>query len=242
MLVFSKTPNVTVKKKAGDHQPRTVLNSSESESFNKAQGKNTLNKIGSRVEPRRPPLTDVGTETTFRLDQRKHFQREKPSLEVRGQLIRSNHSHRRFRKRWRRPRILQFCGDSRLIRRLHVLIKPRPSPYTSILPAKQQDLRPSPSFTKSSILLTPFSQRFSRHPFFVRFDHTVPLRNWQFHCKYVSLWEGLSKHGGLSPLRVRVPERSVVCSQALCVWAAKRRLISNDRHRVISLWILAILV
>ena len=30
---------------------------------------------------------------------------------------------------------------------------------------------------------------------------TSPLRNLQFHCEYVSLWEGLSEHGGLSPLR-----------------------------------------
>ena len=28
------------------------------------------------VEPRRPPMTDVGTETTFRLDQHKHFQKK----------------------------------------------------------------------------------------------------------------------------------------------------------------------
>ena len=28
------------------------------------------------VEPRRPPVTDVGTETTFRLDQRKRFQKK----------------------------------------------------------------------------------------------------------------------------------------------------------------------
>ena len=27
------------------------------------------------VEPRRPPMTDVGTETAFRLDQRKHFRK-----------------------------------------------------------------------------------------------------------------------------------------------------------------------
>ena len=32
-------------------------------------------------------------------------------------------------------------------------------------------------------------------------NFTIPLRNLQFHCKYVSLWEGLSEHGGLSPLR-----------------------------------------
>ena len=59
--------------------------------------------------------------------------------------------HRRFRKRWRRPQILQFCGDDRRIRQ-----EPRPNqdmhtPYTSIVPAKMQDLRPSPSFTKSSM-------------------------------------------------------------------------------------------
>ena len=27
------------------------------------------------VEPRRPPMTDVGTETAFRLDQHKHFRK-----------------------------------------------------------------------------------------------------------------------------------------------------------------------
>ena len=61
--------------------------------------------------------------------------------------------HRRFRKRWRQPQILQFCGDIRLIRRMHVLIKPRPPPWTPLVPAKLQDLRPSPSFTKSAITL-----------------------------------------------------------------------------------------
>ena len=59
--------------------------------------------------------------------------------------------NRRFRKRWRRPQILQFCGDDRRIRQ-----EPRPNqdmhtPYKSIVPAQLQDLRPSPSFTKSSI-------------------------------------------------------------------------------------------
>ena len=33
------------------------------------------NKIANRVEPRRPPMTDLGTETAFRLDQRKHLQK-----------------------------------------------------------------------------------------------------------------------------------------------------------------------
>ena len=32
------------------------------------------------VEPRRPPMTDVGTESAFRLDQRKHFQKSKRLL------------------------------------------------------------------------------------------------------------------------------------------------------------------
>ena len=30
---------------------------------------------------------------------------------------------------------------------------------------------------------------------------TILLENLQFHWKYVSLWEGLSEHCGLSPLR-----------------------------------------
>ena len=30
-------------------------------------------KIAGRLEPRRPPMTDEGTETAFRLDQRKYF-------------------------------------------------------------------------------------------------------------------------------------------------------------------------
>ena len=60
--------------------------------------------------------------------------------------------NRRFRKRWRRPQILQFCGDDRRIRQ-----EPRPNldmhtPYTSVVPAKMQDLRPSPSFAKSSMM------------------------------------------------------------------------------------------
>ena len=53
--------------------------------------------------------------------------------------------NRRFRKRWRRPQILQCCAESRLTRRIHVLISPRSSPYTSIVLAKLQDLRSSPS-------------------------------------------------------------------------------------------------
>ena len=35
-------------------------------------------------------MTDVGTETIFRLDHRKHFQKKETSLKVRGQLMRSN--------------------------------------------------------------------------------------------------------------------------------------------------------
>ena len=35
------------------------------------------NKIASRCAAPRPPMTDVGTETAFRLDQRKHFRKSK---------------------------------------------------------------------------------------------------------------------------------------------------------------------
>ena len=62
-------------------------------------------------------------------------------------------NNRRFRKRWRRPQILQFCGDDRRIRSMHVLIiRPRLSPYVSIFPTKPQDLTPSPFFMKLSIV------------------------------------------------------------------------------------------
>ena len=61
--------------------------------------------------------------------------------------------NRQFRKRWQRPQILQFCWDDRRIWRMHVLIGPRLSPYRSIVPAKLQDLRTSPSFTKSPIAI-----------------------------------------------------------------------------------------
>ena len=49
------------------------------------------------------------------------------------------------------PISLSFQHLSGRIRSIHVLIWPRLSPqYTSIVPAKLQDLRPLPSFTKSS--------------------------------------------------------------------------------------------
>ena len=35
----------------------------------------TSNKIACRSRAPRPPMTDVGTETSFRLDQRKHFRK-----------------------------------------------------------------------------------------------------------------------------------------------------------------------
>ena len=45
---------------------------------------NAMHKVWTRslvaVEPRRPPMTDVGTETAFRLDQRKHFRKSKHLL------------------------------------------------------------------------------------------------------------------------------------------------------------------
>ena len=34
-----------------------------------------INKIAGRLEPRRPPMKDEGTETAFRLDQCKHFRK-----------------------------------------------------------------------------------------------------------------------------------------------------------------------
>ena len=37
-------------------------------------------KIANRYGAPRPPMTDVGTETAFRLDQRKHFQKSKHPL------------------------------------------------------------------------------------------------------------------------------------------------------------------
>ena len=38
------------------------------------------NKIAGRCGAPRPPMTDVGTETAFRLDQRKHFRKSKHLL------------------------------------------------------------------------------------------------------------------------------------------------------------------
>ena len=40
----------------------------------------TVNKIAGRLEPRRPPMKDEGTETAFRLDQCKHFRKSKHLL------------------------------------------------------------------------------------------------------------------------------------------------------------------
>ena len=45
------------------------------------------------------------------------------------------------------------------MRSMHVLIRPRLLPYTLIVPAKLQDLRPSPSFTKSSIDKGPIAEQ-----------------------------------------------------------------------------------
>ena len=62
--------------------------------------------------------------------------------------------HRRFCKRWRRPQILLFCGDYWRIRQEAWPNQDMHTPYMSVVPAKMQDLRPSPSFTKSSIGLS----------------------------------------------------------------------------------------
>ena len=40
----------------------------------------TRNKIANRSGAPRPPMIDVGTETAFRLDQRKHFRKSKHLL------------------------------------------------------------------------------------------------------------------------------------------------------------------
>ena len=40
-------------------------------------GEGTSSQSARRGEPRRPPMPDVGTETAFRLDQRKDFQKSK---------------------------------------------------------------------------------------------------------------------------------------------------------------------
>ena len=82
----------------------------------------------------------------------------------RGKLIISSRiiflptANKLFHKIWWRPQILKYCGDKRLIRSMHVLIRPRLSSYSSIVPAKLQNLRPatvaarpSPSFTISSM-------------------------------------------------------------------------------------------
>ena len=70
---------------------------------------------------------------------------------VQGFFFSVSLQHRRFRKRWRRPRILKFCGDYRRIRREwrpHFYMH---KPYKLVVPARLQDLRPSPSIMKSSI-------------------------------------------------------------------------------------------
>ena len=68
-----------------------------------------------------------------------------------GKLIKTT-ANRRFRKRWRRPPIWQVCGTAvDVIRRESRPNQDMHMPYKSTVPAKLQDPRPSPSFTKSSI-------------------------------------------------------------------------------------------
>ena len=43
-------------------------------------GHKSVYKIAGRLEPRRPPMKDEGTETAFRLDQCKHFRKSKHLL------------------------------------------------------------------------------------------------------------------------------------------------------------------
>ena len=49
-----------------------------------------FNKMAGRRGAPRPPMTDVGTETAFRLEKAQAFPKKKTSLEVRGQLMRSS--------------------------------------------------------------------------------------------------------------------------------------------------------
>ena len=68
---------------------------------------------------------------------------------------------------------------------------------------------------------------------------TIPLENLQFHWSMYPYERGSVSTVVCHLFVVRVPERSARCAAKLCAWwAAKRRLISNDRHGVISLWIL----
>ena len=50
----------------------------------------TSNKMAGRHGAPRPSMTDVGTETAFRLEKRKHFRKSKHLFEVIGQLMRSS--------------------------------------------------------------------------------------------------------------------------------------------------------
>ena len=72
--------------------------------------------------------------------------------------------NRRFCKRWWWPQILQFCGDDQRIRSMHVQIWPRLTPYRSVVSAKLEDLRPPPSFTKSSMGLQSSSKQAGDFP------------------------------------------------------------------------------
>ena len=58
-------------------------------------------------------------------DRERERERKKNAREIlcHGWCTRNSKYNRRFRKRWRRPQILQFCGDSPLIRRESGLIR-----------------------------------------------------------------------------------------------------------------------
>ena len=57
-----------------------------------------------------------------------------------------------FVKKWRRPQILQFCGDYRRIRRESRPNKDMYTPYTSVVPTKTARSEAVAIFTKSSRL------------------------------------------------------------------------------------------
>ena len=108
--------------------------------------------------------------------------------------------NRQFRKRWRRPQISTFCGDVRLIRQIHALIRHWLLPYKSFVPAKLQDLGPSPSFTKSSIVAFFFSKGGLYAIFWVCKTRKSNLAHVQWKCN-LTLWmlqnSNVNKHFGI---------------------------------------------
>ena len=98
----------------------------------------------------------------------------------------------RFRKRWRRPQISTFCGDARLVRQIHVLTRHRLLPHKSFVPAKLQDPRPSPSFTKSSmeaVRITSWYRKFNGSHFCLQPSSICRITGWVVtQCEPWRIW------------------------------------------------------